>query len=244
MVAVQRGVLFRVRRGWVAPADADPALVDAVRGGVVLSCVTQAKRIGLWDVGDPAVHSAASPHAGRVSAGGIVHWGRPAVPRPPGALVDALENVLVIAARCQPREVALAIWNSALNARMVEIETLRRLPLPPSARELLDEATPFADSGLESIAVPRLRWLNVPLRRQIWIGGHRVDLLIGDRLILQIDGGHHVGPQRTRDIEHDARLVLMGYHVIRVGYDQMVHRWPEVQDLVMRAVAQGLHRSR
>jgi hypothetical protein len=33
----------------------------------------------------------------------------------------------------------------------------------------------------------------------------------------------------------------MGYHVIRVGYQQVINEWEHVQDLIMRAVAQGLH---
>ena len=106
------------------------------------------------------------------------------------------------------------------------------------------EADPFADSGLESLAVPRLRWLQLPLRRQIWVFGHRVDLLIAERLVLQIDGAHHVGAQRDQDIAHDAELMLLGYHVIRVGYRQVVDHWEEVQDRIMRAVAQGLHLAR
>lgn len=187
---------------------------------------------------------AAAPHAGRVELAGRVHWEKPSLPRVPGALEDSVENVLEIVAGCQPRDSALAIWNSALHSGLVDLDVLHRLRLRPAARALLREATPFADSGLESVVVPRLRWLKLPLRRQTWIAGHRVDLLIGDRLVLQIDGGHHVGEQRTRDIEHDARLMLMGYHVIRVGYDQVTNRWAEVQELILRAVAQGLHRSR
>ncbi|MFS0895152.1 endonuclease domain-containing protein [Microbacterium sp. 179-I 3D3 NHS] len=89
----------------------------------------------------------------------------------------------------------------------------------------------------------RLRWLRLPIRVQIWIAGHRVDALIGDRIVLQIDGAHHVGAQRSEDIRHDAALKLMGFHVIRVSYTQMMDEWPMVQDLVMRAVAQGLHRA-
>lgn len=61
--------------------------------------------------------------------------------------------------------------------------------------------------------------------------------------MLQIDGGHHVGLQRAEDVAHDAALMLMGFHVIRVTYVQVIERWHEVQDLVMRAVAQGLHRA-
>jgi hypothetical protein len=33
----------------------------------------------------------------------------------------------------------------------------------------------------------------------------------------------------------------MGFHVIRVGYIQMVDDWPGVQALIMQAVARGLH---
>ena len=38
--------------------------------------------------------------------------------------------------------------------------------------------------------------------------------------------------------------MLLGYHVIRVGYQAVVSDWPRVQDQIMRAVAQGLHRAR
>jgi very-short-patch-repair endonuclease len=50
-----------------------------------------------------------------------------------------------------------------------------------------------------------------------------------------------VGAQRSEDIKHDAELKLQGYHVIRVSYTQVMFNWPAVQDLIMRAVAQGLH---
>ncbi|HBR89733.1 MAG TPA: DNA/RNA helicase, partial [Microbacterium sp.] len=105
-------------------------------------------------------------------------------------------------------------------------------------------ADQFADSGLETFVVPRLRWLGLPLRCQIWLHGHRVDLLIGERIALQIDGGHHVGAQRAADIAHDADLMLRGYHVIRVTYVQVTEQWPEVQERIMLAVAQGLHLAR
>ncbi|WP_232531663.1 DUF559 domain-containing protein [Microbacterium halophytorum] len=74
--------------------------------------------------------------------------------------------------------------------------------------------------------------------------GHRVDLLIGERLLLQIDGAHHVDAQRRRDIEHDAALRLAGYHVIRVDYVQIVSDWPRTQDAILGAIARGLHLAR
>ncbi|KJQ54964.1 endonuclease domain-containing protein [Microbacterium sp. SA39] len=172
------------------------------------------------------------------------HWGTPPLPRQPGTLVDPIENVLAHIAECEPFEQALATWESALNKSLVTVEGLRAFPWRPAARRVLGRATPFADAGLETYLRARLRWLREPIRVQIWIAGHRVDTLIGDRLIVQIDGAHHVGAQRSEDISHDAELMLMGYHVIRVSYTQMMFDWATVQDVIMRAVAQGLHRAR
>ncbi|MFG6504672.1 endonuclease domain-containing protein [Microbacterium sp. P05] len=192
---------------------------------------------------DETPHVAAPPHAGHATIGtAVMHWAEPVVPRHPNHLEDEVENVLSIVAVCQPYESALAVWESALKQGVVDVRALRRLDLGPAARRLRDEADPFADSGLESFVVPRLRWMRLPLRRQVWIAGRPVDLLIGERLILQIDGGHHVGAQRERDIAHDAELALLGYHVIRVGYGAIVDDWAAVQARLMRAVAQGLHR--
>ncbi len=244
--AISAGSLDRVRRGWVAARGADPLLIAAARSHVVITCVSRARQLGWWvTADDPHVHVGAPAHSGRApTATAVVHWARPVVPRHPASLTDAPENVLAAVAACQPFEYALATWESALRTGAVDAEVLRRLALPACARRILDVAEIWSDSGLETIVVPRLRWLNLPLRRQIWIHGHRVDILIGERLALQIDGGHHVGAQRERDIAHDAELMLRGYHVIRVGYWQVLEQWEFVQDLLMRAVAQGLHRAR
>lgn len=243
--AVADGSIVRVRRGWVAVPDADPLLVSAARRSVVLTCVTEARRRGLWVHDEkPRIHVGATPgSAGGKPAGIRVHWARPLVPRHPDILADPLENVLAIVAECEPYEQALATWESALNKGLIQLDALKTLTWKGTAARLLREVTPFADAGLETYLRPRLRWLRIPLRAQVRIGGHRVDALLGERLVLQIDGAHHIGAQRSADIRHDAELALMGYHVIRVSYQQMMHEWPLVQDLVMGAVARGLHRA-
>ena len=241
---VSDGRLVRIRRGWVAASSADRELVAVARAGGVVTCVSAARRLGLWVLSEHTTHVGAPAHAGRFPfPDGHVHWRKPPLPRHPDSLVDPIENVLIIAATCQPYEEALVIWEAALRKGMVTVEGMRRLTLPPAARVLLRDALPWADSGLESLVPPRLRWLRLPIRAQTWIAGHRVDFLIGDRLVLQVDGGTHVGAQREMDVAHDAALALMGYHVIRVGYRQVIEGWHEVQDLIMRAVAQGLHRA-
>ncbi|MFS0732898.1 DUF559 domain-containing protein [Microbacterium sp. 1P10UB] len=240
---VETGALMRVRRVWLAAPDADPFAVAAARGNVVVSCVTQARRMGMWVLGEGPPHVAAPSGGARidVARGTVVHWGEPIVPRAPHVLFDCVENVLALVCACQPAESALATIESALQQGIAEQGALLRLPLSARMRSLVITASPWSDSGLETLFRVRLAWLRLPIRAQIWISGHRVDLLIGDRLVVQIDGRHHVGAQRTEDIRHDAELMLRGYHVIRVGYQQIIHRWPEVQDLIMRAVAQRLH---
>lgn len=243
--AVASGTLERIKRGWVALPQADAALIAAARGGVVISCVSQAERLGLWVHEPPQkFHVRAAPNSsGGKSKRAHVHWAKPLIARHPDALVDPIENVLALVADCEPFERALATWESALNQDLVTLAELAAYPWTGAARELLATANPFADAGTETYLRQRLRWLDQRILVQTWIAGHRVDTLIGARLVLQIDGKHHVGAQRSEDIRHDAQLRLMGYHVIRISYQQLMHDWPMVQDLIMRAVALGLHRA-
>ena len=239
----QRGEIAVVRQGWVASADADPQILGAVARGGVLTCVTAAERLGLWVPTPSPPHIAVRPNAARVEvpAHVVVHWSKPIVPRPPGAVVDELVNVLSVVAQCQLFETALVIWESAMNRRLIDSARLRGLDLPATARAVLASARPFADSGLETIFIHRLRWLGLRMLPQAWIIDRRVDLLIGDRLVIQIDGATHAGQQRTKDIAHDAQLMLHGYRVLRFSYEQVMERWHEVQALIMEAVAQGAH---
>ncbi|CAG7616719.1 DUF559 domain-containing protein [Leucobacter soli] len=240
--ALGSGAAIRPRKGWLALADADPDLLGAARRGVVLSCITQAKRLGLWVLEEPTRHVAARTPTSRAEAPGcVIHWAKPTVPRMPWVLEDPIENVLGYVAVCQPYEAALAVWESALHQQLVAYDRLRALPYRSGAQTLLRASTPFSDSGLETLVVSRLRWLRIRVLAQAWVHGHRVDFLIGDRLILQLDGRDHVGRQRTEDNRLDSLLLLNGYSTIRVGYSQVLYDWPAVQHEILTAVAQGLH---
>ena len=237
---VKAGTIRSVRRGWVALPEADPQLLLAASTGTLLTCITQAKRLGLWVLREDAPHLAAPhPHSEVKDHRGVIHWAQPVLQREPGVLFDPVENVLDIVGMCQPFEIALAVWESALHAKLVDLQSLAYLSYRGRSRRLLEESQPYSDSGLETFVRVRLQWLRVPIEPQAWIHGHRVDFLIDGWLVLQIDGGHHVGAQRTEDIRHDAELMLRGYQVIRCSYEQVVHRWPEIQGLIQRALARG-----
>jgi hypothetical protein len=156
--ATRAGELVRLRRVWVALPDADPELLSAARHGVVLTCVTQARRAGLWVLAEDVPHVAAPPHSGGIRLeGAVVHWGEALVPRHPHALEDAIENVLVTVARCQPFEAALTVWESALRHGLADRQVLERMPLPAKARDVLARAKHWRSS-----------------RRRAAILGHRV----------------------------------------------------------------------
>ncbi|MCR2764070.1 endonuclease domain-containing protein [Microbacterium sp. zg.B48] len=113
-----------------------------------------------------------------------------------------------------------------------------------AARECAAAVTGLSGSALETLFVVRLRPWGIPIRQQIVLAGRRVDVLIGERLVVQIDGFafHSSAADRGRDVAHDRELVLRGYTVLRFTYAQVIHEWPAVERAVARAVAAGAHR--
>jgi very-short-patch-repair endonuclease len=101
----------------------------------------------------------------------------------------------------------------------------------------------LSDSGLESIFVHGVRALGLAVRQQVWIDGHPLDAVIGDRLLVQLDGfEHHSSAQdRRRDFRADTRLALRGYTTLRFGSYQVLFDWAFVERSLLLAVAQGLH---
>lgn len=245
-VAVAQSTVWRVRRDWIALADVDPELRAAALSGARVACLSVAKRAGLWHLDDGLSHLSVPHSSGHTvaAAGQRVHWSTGPVAAARYSLVEPIENALVHIADCQPYENALAVWDSALNVRLVTVEQLDRLPLRTDAARAVRRAmSGLSDSGIETIPVARLAELGIRVQQQVLIAGHRVDGLIGDRLVLQIDGyAHHAtAAQRGNDIAHDRQLALLGHTVFRVDYRQVLFNWEAVERDIVRACAQGLH---
>ena len=84
------------------------------------------------------------------------------------------------------------------------------------------------------------------MRQQVVLLGRPVDLLIGERLVIQVDGfAHHSSSaQRSKDVAFDAELTLNGYTVFRFTYAQVMHDWDTVERTIARAIAAGAHLAR
>ena len=161
------------------------------------------------------------------------------VPPARGTLLESVPDMLAHVAHCLPHVEALVVWESAIRKGLVEPAELRRYRwLHPVAEGLRREAGDRSDSLLETIAADLLRHAGVPFQQQVPIQGHRVDLLVGARLVVEVDGFEfHDGAQRRRDLEQDARLQLAGYRVLRFAYADLVGRPDHVLMMIRRHLA-------
>ncbi len=243
--AVTSGRMMRVRRSWIALRDCDPSVLAAVAAGGRVTCISAAERMGLWAPRGPDVHVWVPRSASRLPSAGLQpHWSRGPAPAARRSPVDPLLNILHHVARCQETAAALAIWESALNKKLVHPDILHRVVWRSRrAQRLADIASHLSDSGLETEFVILMRAIGIVVRQQAAVDGRRVDALIGDRLVIQLDGfAFHSDPaSRRRDLAADARLRVRGYTVLRFDHHQVFFQPQFVQEIVRTAIAQGLH---
>ncbi|ASD21773.1 DNA helicase [Cryobacterium sp. LW097] len=243
--SIAGGECERIRRDWLALPTAPADLRAAAALGGRVACLSVAWQLELWHLSDGMNH-VSMPRNTAVPASETlrVHWSIGPVPVARFALVEPIENALVHIAECQPFENALVVWDSALNKKLVTQASLARLHLrSAAARAVREVASGLADSGLETLPVSRLAAIGIRVSQQVMLAGHRVDGLIGQRLVLQSDGFsfHSTAEQRRADIAHDRRLVLLGFTVLRYDYRQILFDWPRVEAEILHAMAQGLH---
>lgn len=256
--AVAGGRLIRVRQGWYTAPGTAEIHQQAVRVGGRLTCVSAARMLGLM-VREPAeLHIAVVPTSSRLRdtanksarlvrgrpPGVIVHWtDRPAgLQRLQRLPLDAMLDMAV----CQSPEVTIAAVDSAI--RLGSVALLEWLEctntLPPRLAVLLAAVDGRSESITESIARVRLRGLGLEPRLQVQITGvGRVDMLVGTRLVLELDGWKYHSDLAAfeSDRSRDAKLSVRGFRVLRFSYHQIMNNWSEVKAAVLAAVARGDH---
>jgi len=247
--ALARGDVIRVRRYWVATNGAPALLVEAARASARLACVSAAAHRGWWMPEGSAseVHLAVRPDA-KVPPGttAFIHWSAPLVPQPSHRLVESVPDTLEHVAACATYEQALVVWESACVHEHLHPEALARIRWRSTkARRLAAAARGKSDSGLETLFVVRLAPWGVTIRQQVEIAGHDVDVLIGELLVVQLDGFafHSTPADRQRDVAHDRELRARGYTVLRFTYRDVVAGWERVERVIVQHLAQGHHRA-
>lgn len=245
------GILIRIGRRFVALPRARPEALRAARLGARIACVSAAQLRGIWVVDDGRLHLTVRTNHSHVDVDGMVppvrlHWtSHPLDPLGDRTVLESGHNMLAHLANCQPLDLAVAAFDSAIRKGMITIEELRGLAAVRRGRfaRVVALCSELADSGLESLTRVRLLLEGVLCREQIVIDGHPVDLLIGSWLIIQLDGSQHASDsaQHARDLNQDRRLRLMGYTVFRYRYAAVVHDWARTRQEIGAAMALGLH---
>lgn len=239
--AVRSGALRRVRKGYYASPSASPAAVRAVVLGGRLSCVSAAPSYGLWAGDERRLHLQFAPNARAGPSGGCVrHWfageGNEQVWRL--SVDDCLRSV----ARCADEETAVAVFDTAITAGLVDPIALRLVldGLPVNARARAALARPGSDSGVESIVRQRLQAAGHLVEQQVHVPGvGRVDMRVDGLLYLEIDGFEFHGDRAAfeRDRVRDAVLAAAGSSRLRVSAAQVRGDWAHVREQIERILA-------
>ena len=258
---VASGRLLRVRKGWYASPVADPEEVRAVRVGGLLTCVSLARAIGLWTVPDVRLHVCTPGNASRSrepdarvplvagNAAVVRHWGHRLRPPNPGATRDSIHSALAHLVRCQPTVSAVVTLDSALNRRAIDSAGIAELflALPERFRDVQRKVDGSSQSGLETMCRLALAARGLRVRTQVTIEGvGAVDVVVGDRLVIELDGGEfHSGPEVfANDRRRDLELARRGYRVLRLSFGQVMSDWDACEAVILRLVRAGEHRWR
>lgn len=246
--AVDAGRLERVHRCWLVTRYCSPARRTAAEVSGRATCVSAAQQQGLWTPPSADAHvwvpGTMTTDPRDDHPGLVLHWATPPVPVARFATEEPVLNVLFHVARCLDPAQASTVWESALRKSMVTLRQLRRTKWrSTSAQIVLEGVGAGSDSGLETTLVRIARSCGVEVQQQVLIDGHPVDALIGERLVIQLDGFefHGEAKDRRKDLRQDARLVLLGYTVLRFDFQQLMFDVRYVQETITNAIAQGLH---
>jgi very-short-patch-repair endonuclease len=257
--AVAAGDIVRVRQGWYAVPETPEPLQQAVRVGGRLSCISGALRHGLPALASPLLHVAVARHSCRLRSkddkanrliydnrGVIVHWtdDRDSDDR----MLQSPIRCVVDMIRCQRPELVIAAADAGIRLGLFTLREWREtlFALPDRLATLLGSVDARAESITESLTRVRLCGLGVQPRLQVAIAGvGRVDMVIGERLVIELDGWayHADRDQFELDRRRDARLSARGFHVLRFSYQQVMHAWSEVKAAILAAIARGDHLS-
>jgi very-short-patch-repair endonuclease len=250
--AVGRKEIIRVRKGWYClPSLAQP-FQAAARVGGRLTCVSRATVAGLWiPPGDHGLHVAVTENSCQLRSTAdyhqrlseqthvIVHWNDN---RSSGSrYATDLKSALLRCCGCLDIESVYVLCESALFRRALSasdwISLLKETTNADRAK--LSTVGSLSESGTESMFKFRSGAFGVRVRQQVQIGRDRVDFVLGERLVIEIDSVAHHDP--TEDAKRDARLSVLGYRVLRFMYTQIVSDWSTVVAAIMAAISRGDH---
>ncbi|MBK7822415.1 MAG: hypothetical protein IPJ61_15465 [Tessaracoccus sp.] len=242
--ALDNGEVKRIVRGWYAFRHADQRVVTGIRAGGRVGCLTGCRLHQLWTPKHDVTHVVFGRGSELTPVPGTVLHADEG-PQPSSAVWPLLDCLRHVAHR-HGMEDALIVAESALHNGLVSPDELRGLSLPGRSSRFLRYLN-RAESGSETRVRLFLEQHGVRLLPQVEIPGvGRVDLLVGDNLIIECDSEAHHGSDR--DYREDRRRDLaardLGFDTIRLSYAQIWYQWESTKRSLLRQIRLRRHISR
>ena len=253
--AVRSRALIRVREGYYALPEADTMLLQAVRIGGRLGCISALAAHGVWVAPHRFAHVALEPNAARLRAprdrfrplsndlldGCELHWLPSVDDRGSSVHTVGVIDALVQSLRCQPRELAIAALDSALYEGLVQRSDVGAVfaAVPRRLGPMRDLVDGRCMSGIETIVRLILIELGVPFEVQVAMRGvGTVDFVVAGCVVIETDGhlGHDGETGALRDYARDVALIGLGYSVLRLNFKQVMYEREAVVAAILGAL--------
>lgn len=250
---VARGAVERLGSGFYGTALTPSGVRAALRRGNRSTCVDALELYGFW------VPRVRGPHEARRRVG--PRAGGPAEGRASGVVLHApvlrawpdenavlpLLVALEHAVHCLDADNAAVVLESGLNRRLISDEEAIAAcrSLSGRRRRRIFPLSRTAESGTETIVRRALGRRGFAVRSQVEIPEvGRVDLMVGEGLIVECDSAaHHTDPRRyADDRRRDRAARRRGYTVVRLTYEDVMVSWDEVLPDLLVMLRRGDHR--
>ena len=258
--AVATGFLIRVRRGHYALPGTDVHLLEAVRLGGRLACISAVAHAGGFALDTAFAHVHVHPTGSRLRAphdrfellternrdGVELHWGHLLNPEAGTEYSVGLIDALVQVFNCQHPKFALASLDSAVHQRLIGDEDVATVfaALPGRFQALRPFVDARSDSGQESVLRFIVREAGYAFESQVSITGvGRVDMVVEGCLVVEADSRqfHDGWPAHVRDRTRDCSLAILGYMTLRALYRDIIHNPERVIAAIAGLLAANRH---
>lgn len=258
--AVAGGHLVRVRRDHYALPTTQPLILEGMRVGGRLSCVSSLHLAGVFAFDARFPHLSLpkqssrcrSPHNSRAALtksnrdGAELHWWPLLDPGAGSEYSVGLPDALAQSIRCQDPWHSIASLDNALHLGLLEPAELTEVfnQVPDRYRWMMSKADGRAEAGQESILRLLIQESGFQSELQVQIDGvGRVDQLVEGILILEADSrlAHDGWELHVRDRDRDINAARLGYMSLRPAYQRTMFDGAVVQQAVSNLLAAWNH---
>jgi hypothetical protein len=258
--AVKAGYLVRVRRDHYALPGTAQQILQGIRVGGRLTCVSALQLAGVFafDATFPHIHLPRTASRSRSPRNGLVpltefnrdgaelHWWPLFGCHEGSEFAVGIADALAHAVRCQNSWHAIASLDNALHLGKIDetdvAEIFRHLPgrfLPLRA-----EIDGRSEAGQETVLRLIMQAAGLHCELQVTVPGvGRVDMIVEGILVLEADSrlAHDGWELHVRDRDRDIDLARQGYMSLRPVYNRTMHYPNDVRDAALNLLAAWNH---